>query len=109
SGARTMRVVGTAVFPGLGQGGFTPTDLGDGAAVGATLLQPSYLPEGHFYTFVLIAFAPAADPAQLAARLAPNLRRARCPPDQLCTIRGAQPPSDISSLARVRVTPVILA
>src|SRR5205823_9360142 len=84
SGARTMRVVGTAVFPGLGQGGFTPTDLGDGAAVAATLLQPSYLPEGHSYTFVLIVFAPAADPARLAARLAPDLRRAWCPPDQLC-------------------------
>src|SRR5205807_2324127 len=109
AGDRTMRVVGTAVFPGLGQGSFTPTDLGDGAAVAASLLQPSYLPKGGFYTFVLIRYRPGRDPMSITARIAPVLRRAWCPPDQACTVGGAEPPTDVSSLARVRSTPLILA
>lgn len=37
---RRVRIVGTAVFPALGQGLFTPTALGDGAAVRASVLDP---------------------------------------------------------------------
>jgi hypothetical protein len=34
------RIVGRAVFPNFGQGGFTPTDLGLGAETTAAVLQP---------------------------------------------------------------------
>ena len=36
----SVRIVGRAVFPDFGQGGFTPTDLGNGAETTASLLAP---------------------------------------------------------------------
>jgi hypothetical protein len=38
--------VGRAVFPNFGQGGFTPTDLGQGAQMTAPVLQAKAVPPG---------------------------------------------------------------
>ena len=50
-----QRIVGRAVFPNFGQGGFTPTDLGQGAQTTATVLQNEQAPPG--FEFVLLGFA----------------------------------------------------
>ena len=66
NGQRTMRVVGRAVFPNLGRGDFTPTGLGEGAAVVASLLPanagggPSG--PGTSYNFYLVRLRPGATP-----------------------------------------------
>src|SRR4029078_4239833 len=57
---RTLRerIVGRAVFPNFGQGGFTPTDLGQGAETTAAVLRPQ-LPGGRpGFEFALVRFAP---------------------------------------------------
>jgi hypothetical protein len=54
------RIVGQAVFPNFGQGGYTPTDLGDGAETTATVLQPQAeaLGAGSGFQVVLVRFRP---------------------------------------------------
>jgi hypothetical protein len=52
-----MRIVGRAVFPAFGRGSFTPTGLGEGAAVSATVLaatDPGTALSGGGYNFVLV-------------------------------------------------------
>ena len=53
------RVVGRAVFPNFGQGGYTPTDLGEGAETTAAVLRPATLAYGGAsgFEFVLLRFA----------------------------------------------------
>src|SRR6185437_1174067 len=51
-----QRIVGRAVFPNFGQGGFTPTDLGQGAQTTAAVLKPEVAPPG--FEFVLLSVAP---------------------------------------------------
>ena len=61
------RVVGRAVFPNFGQGGYTPTDLGEGAETTATVLRPATLAYGGAsgFEFVLLRFT--GGPARKAA------------------------------------------
>ncbi len=40
------RIVGRAVFPNFGEGGYAPTDLGDGAETTTAVLQRQVLPNG---------------------------------------------------------------
>ena len=82
------RVVGRAVFPNFGQGGFTPTDLGEGAETTAAVLRPATLAYGGAsgFEFVLLRFAdgpgrrgrrepvPALDDRLLLGRPAVHLR-----------------------------------
>src|SRR5436305_1660800 len=68
----SVRIVGRAVFPDFGQGGFTPTDLGNGAETAASLLASPRAgrpvpPSRARSNFVLIRFTPG--PRQ-AARIA---------------------------------------
>ena len=54
-----MRVVGRAVFPKLGAGSFTPTNLGEGAATRAAVFaDPSAGRDGK-YSFMLFRLNPA--------------------------------------------------
>src|SRR5207248_8373356 len=79
----SARIVGRAVFPDFGRGGFTPTDLGNGAEIAVSLLVPQGAgrpvpPSRAPYNFVLIRFGPgprqaariAAFPRSLAAHCA---------------------------------------
>ena len=61
AGKRTMLITGSAVFPYFGQGGFTPTDAGEGAETTAAVLQPlANAANGVGYNFALVSFAPRA-------------------------------------------------
>ncbi len=61
------RLVGRAVFPNFGQGGYTPTDLGEGAETTAAALRPATLAYGGAsgFEFVLLRFGDG--PARTAA------------------------------------------
>ena len=60
AGARAMLITGSAVFPYFGEGGFTPTDAGEGAETTAAVLQPlaNFGGEAGGYNFALVSFAP---------------------------------------------------
>ena len=109
--ARTMRVVGRAVFPDFGRGSFNPTDLGDGAAVNAGLIsQPESDNPAAIYNFVLVRIAGGQNHRATTARFLSFVRHANaCPPDQQCVLTSAQRPADIRDYARVRGTPIALA
>ncbi len=111
---RTMRIVGVAVFPGFGRGGFAATDLGTGAAVTAPVLSepsPTSGCLGHVtcYNFFLLRYRPGTDLAAAADRLTAAVVKAGCPPGPVsCTVTADQRPTDIRNYASVRDTPLIL-
>jgi hypothetical protein len=110
---RRMRIVGEAVFPALGRGSFTPTDLGEGAATVASALAPPYQPVGS-YNFLLVRYRPDARIAATTARLE---RTINAPGGQTgpecqvgyCTFHTTRLPTDIRSYSSVRGTPLVLA
>jgi putative ABC transport system permease protein len=110
----SVRIVGRAVFPDFGQGGFTPTDLGNGAETAASLLAPPRAgrpvpPSRARYNFVLIRFTPG--PRQ-AARIAAFGRSmaATCAQAELPTcVRTDQRPNGVTGYARIDGTPEVLA
>ena len=63
SGPRPMLITGSAVFPYFGQGGFTPTDVGEGAETIASVFAPQAAAGNSQagYEFALISFAPGSD------------------------------------------------
>ena len=64
---RIERITGQAVFPYFGEGGLTPTDLGQGALVTSSLLaRQATAFAGHGYSIVLVRFTPG--PGLAAAR-----------------------------------------
>jgi hypothetical protein len=109
-----VRIVGRAVFPDFGEGGFTPTDLGNGAETAASLLAPPRAgrpvpPSRARYNFVLIRFTPG--PRQ-AARIAAFRRSmgANCAQAGLPTcVRTDQRPNGVTGYARIDGTPQVLA
>jgi ABC-type antimicrobial peptide transport system permease subunit len=110
---RPMRIVGQAVFPAFGRGGFTPTDLGEGAATLASVVRPPYQPAGS-YNFFLIRFHPATEIAATTARLerAINAPGGQTGPEcqvGYCKFHTTRLPTDIRSYSSVRGTPVVLA
>ena len=110
----SVRIVGRAVFPDFGQGGFTPTDLGNGAETAASLLASPRAgrpvpPSRARYNFVLIRFTPG--PRQ-AARIAAFGRSmaATCTQAGLATcVRTDQRPNGVTGYARIDGTPEVLA
>jgi hypothetical protein len=116
-GAKTerMHIVGRAVFPSLGQGSFLSTGLGEGALLTASSLAAAgEVVEGPSpYNYVLIRYAPGADPATVRAAIVRATRvEPGCHPadaDPPCIIIGARPPEDISSYGGIRTTPFVLA
>jgi len=109
----TMRIVGVAVFPSFGLQGLSATDLGNGAAVSASVLSaPS--PVGGCvgrvtcYTFFLMRYRPGTNLAATAARLTATMTALGCPPGG-CPVIGDQRPGDIQDYSGVRDTPLLLA
>lgn len=105
-GTRTMRIVGRAVFPSLGMGYFTRTDLGEGAATTAAVLVPPDVPAGR-YNFFLIRLAPGARRGPAMARVGEAALAVGCPSGQCPSLTPR--PADIDNYARVRSTPLLLA
>ena len=110
-GTRSMVITGSAVFPYFGQGGFTPTDAGQGAETTAAVLQPlsaaANAPGG--YNFALVSFAPGPDKqAHLAA-----FERAWQPVcasiQQTTCLITDQRPNTVNNYAAIDATPEILA
>ena len=105
------RVVGRAVFPNFGQGGYTPTDLGQGAETTAAVLRPATLAYGGAsgYEFVLLRFA--GGPARKAA--VSRFRRSMtgfCSGVQqsTCVVIG-QRPNGLANYAPIDGIPEVLA
>ncbi len=105
---RSMRIVGRAVFPSLGRGGFPPTALGEGAAVDAGVLaEPDPDAPDAIYNFFLLRYsehASASQRAELGAQL--SEATSSCP-DGPCLV-GAQRPGDVAGYARIQRTPLVL-
>jgi hypothetical protein len=106
--ARTMRIVGRAVFPKLGYELHNPTNLGEGAATTADVFADPALPQEK-YTVVLIRLKPDADVPTVRARLnrffAPQYF---CGGEPNC-VQSAERPGDISNFTRIRGTALVLA
>ena len=112
----TMRIVGRAVFPRLGAGSFTPTDLGEGAAMtntGALKLvnidtRETNDPDAR-YSVYFVRAARGVSFQVLAAGLSRKLGGIieECS-NQNC-MSGPQRPGDIVAYGRVRSTGTALA
>lgn len=105
-----IAIVGQAVFPYFGQGSFTPTDLGEGALVTASLLAPqSSAANGAGYNFVLLRFdrgpRQEADMADFERAMEPFCATVE---QSTCLITDQQPNS-IENYARIDGTPEVLA
>ena len=100
------RIVGRAIFPNFGQGSFTPTDLGQGAEMVASLFAPAGQPR---YNFVLLRFSPgprrAADIASFERSMTAFCAKAGL---TTCAVRD-QRPNGVTNYARIDGTPEILA
>jgi hypothetical protein len=110
--ARTMRVVGVAVFPNFGLAGVSDTDLGGGAIVATSLLtttQANTGCTGHIacYNFFLLRYRPGTDMAAAASALLAATAKAGCPAS-VCTMTDSQQPGDIQDYVAVRDTPLLL-
>jgi hypothetical protein len=110
--SRMMRVVGEAVFPAFSRGGFTPTELGTGAAVPAAVLSEQSPETGctgrvTCYNFFLLRYRPGTDLVAAGARLSAILTRTGCPPGS-CVATTDQRPSSIRDYSGVRDTPLLL-
>ena len=103
-------IVGQAVFPYFGQGSFTPTDLGEGALVTASMLRPqASAANGAGYNFVLVRFdhgpRQAADMAGFERAMQPFCATVE---QGTCLITD-QRPNSIVNYARIDGTPEVLA
>jgi ABC-type antimicrobial peptide transport system permease subunit len=110
---RAMRIVGVAVLASFSRGGYSATDLGNGAVVAASALSVPF-PQGGCtgkltcYNFVLVRYKPGTDLPAAAARLTARLLATGCPPGS-CLMSADQRPSDIRNYTGIRDTPLALA
>jgi predicted lysophospholipase L1 biosynthesis ABC-type transport system permease subunit len=92
-------------------GGGTPTGLGTGAAVAASVLSQPNPPfcssRETCYNFFLLRYRPGTDLRAAAAQVKSAAARTGCPPG-LCLVASDQRPSDIENYAGVRDTPLAL-
>jgi putative ABC transport system permease protein len=104
------RLAGRAVFPYFGQGSFTPTDLGRGALVPASMLAAqaaqAYSPG---FNFVLVKFAPGMDKATGIAALTRATAKFCAAAQQSTCVVVNQQPNGLIDYARIDTTPLILA
>ena len=102
-------IVGQATFPDFALGGFTPTDLGQGAEVTAAALRPTGTPAGAGYNFMLLRFTPgpgkAADIAVFKRSASPFCATIQ----QLTCLVTDQRPNGVTGYARIDGTPEVLA
>ena len=102
------RIVGRAAFPDFGQGGFTPTDLGQGAQTTIRPLAESIGP-GQGFEFVLVKFTdgqPRTEAMASFKRSVAGFCYSRQPGPCLAT---DQRPNGITSYAQIDRTPAVLA
>lgn len=103
-----LKVVGKVVLPSFGRGSFTPTDLGQGAAMTGDLV--AQVPAGKdSYNFILLGYASSANSAAVTARLVDFAHHMGCAGDQCLLGTRRVLPTDIRSYNEVRDTPTILA
>ena len=101
-------IVGRAAFPDFGQGGFTPTDLGQGAQTTIRPLAESIGP-GQGFEFVLVKFTdgqPRTEAMASFKRSVAGFCHSRQPGPCLAT---DQRPNGITSYAQIDRTPAVLA
>ena len=107
-----VTVVGRATVPSFAQGSFTPTDLGLGALVPASLLMAQANEASGSrgsYNFVLLKFAPGADKAAEVAAFR-KVTAAYCASVQQSTcVLASQTPDGIVYYQRINATPLVLA
>jgi hypothetical protein len=105
------RVVGRAVFPNFGQGGYTPTDLGEGAETTGAVLRPATLAYGGAsgFEFVLLRFA--GGPARQAAvnRFRRSMTGFCSDVEQSTCVVIGQQPNGLTNYAPIDGIPEVLA
>lgn len=102
------RIVGRAVFPDIGGGSFTPTDLGQGAETTADLLNSQAGSPG--FDFVLVSFTPGPRRAANIARFQRSMTRFCLSAHQTtsCVVTD-QRPNGVTNYASIDATPTVLA
>jgi len=105
SASRSLRIVGRSVFPAFGIGGFSPTSLGEGAALTIEGLGGSKLPPGQ-YSFLLVRYTD--HPSSETIRRVNDACSTAVSEENLCYVLRRQPPPEISSYADVRNVPWLL-
>jgi ABC-type antimicrobial peptide transport system permease subunit len=117
----TMRIVGVTILPAFSRGGFSPTGLGTGAVLPASVLYSVVEAQSQTatlgckrgepcYNFFLLRYRPGANLAAAAAKITSVLRAGGCPVGS-CDIPAVadQRPGDIKNYASIRDTPLALA
>ena len=108
--SQPLRVVGRAVFPYFGQGSFTPTDLGAGAMVPASMLAAeAEQASGSGYNFVLLKFAPGPHKAADIAAFKHAVAKFCASVQQSTCVVTNQQPNGVINYEPVDATPLILA
>jgi ABC-type lipoprotein release transport system permease subunit len=110
----SVRIVGRAVFPDFGQGGFTPTDLGNGAETAAPLLVPPGAgrpvpPSRAPYNFVLIKFTPGPRHTARITAFRRSMAATCAQAGPPTCVRTDQRPNGVTGYARIDGTPELLA
>jgi hypothetical protein len=101
------RIVGRAVFPNFGQGGFTPTDLGQGAETTAAVLQLRGAPPG--FEFVPLSFKPGPRRAANITSFQRSMTGFCRTVQQTTCVLTSQRPNGITNYASIDRTPAVLA
>ncbi len=103
-----LRVVGTAVFPGLGRAVFDSTDLAEGAVVRAALLEDRAVGSGR-HSMYLVRYRDGVDQDAAAERLRAGFQAINSDCQfRLCVVRDFTP-AGIRNYRRVRSTPLLLS
>jgi hypothetical protein len=108
------RIVGRAVFPNFGEGGYAPTDLGNGAETTTSVLQRSVLPGGPptgspEYEFMLLRLRPGHRGAAGVARVQRSMATfCRSIQQSTCVVTD-QRPNGVTNYARIDGIPEALA
>jgi hypothetical protein len=100
------RIVGRAVFPDIGGGSFTPTDLGQGAETTATLLNSQ---TGSGFDFVLLSFTPGPHRAANIASFQRSMTRFCLSVHNDTCVVTDQRPNGVTNYASIDATPTVLA
>ena len=110
------RIVARAVFPDFGQGGFTPTDLGQGALTTAAVLKPEAAPLGAppgftlpGFEFVLLSFTPGPRQAANIASFQRSMTGFCRSVQQSTCVVTSQRPNGVTNYASIDRTPAVLA
>ena len=102
--ALRQRIVGRAVFPNIGGGSFTPTDLGQGAETTAALLNSQAE-----FDFVLVSFTPGPRRAANIASFQRSMTRFCLRVQKATCVVTDQRPNGVTNYATIDATPAILA